>query len=97
MRDIHCHILPGVDDGSQDIETSINMLQAAQAAGITSIVCTPHCRDPWFDFDRMWDVYYELLPHAAGKIDLHMGFEVNHRKLVSLGLDWASKLTFDNG
>ena len=97
MRDIHCHILPGVDDGSQDLDTSLDMLAAAQAAGITSIVCTPHCRDPWFDFDRMWDAYYQLLPHAAGKVDLHMGFEVNHSKLMSLGLDWAPKLTFDNG
>ena len=27
------------------------MLEAAKAAGITSIVCTPHVRDPYFDYD----------------------------------------------
>ncbi len=52
MRDIHCHILPGVDDGSPDLEYSLAMLSAAREAGVTSIVCTPHCRDPYFDYDR---------------------------------------------
>ena len=46
MRDMHCHILPGVDDGSRSLEESLQMLEAAKAAGITSITCTPHCRDP---------------------------------------------------
>ena len=38
MRDLHCHILPGVDDGARDLQESLAMLQAAQNAGITSIV-----------------------------------------------------------
>ena len=46
MRDIHCHILPGVDDGSPDLDYSLQMLEAAKRVGVTSIVCTPHCRDP---------------------------------------------------
>ena len=43
MRDIHCHILPGVDDGARDLDESLAMLEAAKQAGVTSIVCTPHC------------------------------------------------------
>ena len=60
MRDIHCHILPGVDDGARTLEESLQMLQAAKDAGITSIVCTPHCRSPYFDFDKMWSAFHLL-------------------------------------
>ena len=77
MRDLHCHILPGVDDGARNLDESLAMLEAAKAAGITSIVCTPHVRDPYFDYDAMWDAYELLVAHADG-FPLTMGFEVNH-------------------
>ena len=38
MRDIHSHILPGVDDGAADLQESLAMIEAAKAAGVTSIV-----------------------------------------------------------
>ena len=94
MRDIHCHILPGVDDGSRNLEESLQMLEAAKAVGITSIVCTPHCRDPWFDYNKMWDAF-ELLQAHAGGFPLQMAFEVNHMKLMDLGMQWADYLHYD--
>lgn len=94
MRDVHCHILPGVDDGARDLDESLAMLAAAREAGITSIVCTPHCRDPYFDYDAMWDAYDLLVEHAGG-FPLTMGFEVNHAKLMDLGMQWADRLHFD--
>lgn len=42
MVDIHSHILPGVDDGSPDVETSLKMLQQAKNAGTQAVVLTPH-------------------------------------------------------
>lgn len=96
MRDMHCHILPGVDDGAHDLDESLRMLEAAKAAGVTSIVCTPHCRDPYFDYDAMWDAFELLRDHVDG-FPLTMGFEVNHAKLMSLGMEWASYLAFDGG
>jgi protein-tyrosine phosphatase len=66
MRDIHCHILPGVDDGARDLDESLAMLAAARAVGVTSIVCTPHVRDPYFDYERMWAAYDLLVAHAGG-------------------------------
>ncbi|WP_338450133.1 CpsB/CapC family capsule biosynthesis tyrosine phosphatase [Niallia oryzisoli] len=42
MIDIHCHILPGVDDGAQTIEESIQMVKEAVREGITTIIATPH-------------------------------------------------------
>ncbi len=44
MIDIHCHVLPSIDDGPSDIETSIKMLKIAADDGITHIVATPHFR-----------------------------------------------------
>ncbi|QGQ48279.1 tyrosine-protein phosphatase [Metabacillus sediminilitoris] len=42
MIDIHSHILPGVDDGAQSIEDSIEMAKQAVNEGITKIIATPH-------------------------------------------------------
>jgi protein-tyrosine phosphatase len=42
MIDLHCHILPGVDDGPSGIEESIAMARTASDDGITQIVATPH-------------------------------------------------------
>lgn len=40
--DMHCHIIPGVDDGASNIEESIEMLKTAYKEGIRYIVATPH-------------------------------------------------------
>ncbi|MGP4079208.1 tyrosine-protein phosphatase [Pseudalkalibacillus sp. R45] len=42
MIDIHCHILPGVDDGAGTVEDSIDMAKKAVDEGITTIIATPH-------------------------------------------------------
>ncbi len=42
MIDIHSHILPGVDDGSQSFEESVEMLRASVDDGVKAIVATPH-------------------------------------------------------
>lgn len=42
VTDFHSHILPGVDDGSNSIEESIEMLKMEAAQGITHVIATPH-------------------------------------------------------
>jgi protein-tyrosine phosphatase len=42
MIDLHCHLLPGIDDGPPDIEGSIAMARRALRAGIETVVATPH-------------------------------------------------------
>jgi protein-tyrosine phosphatase len=42
MVDLHCHLLPGVDDGPKDWETTLEMCRIAQQDGIRQIVATPH-------------------------------------------------------
>ena len=42
MIDLHCHLLPAVDDGAQNLEESLAMAEKAVEQGITHILCTPH-------------------------------------------------------
>lgn len=52
MIDLHCHILPGIDDGAKDIEDSIDMARAAVAEGITHILATPHYKNGHWDNEK---------------------------------------------
>ena len=94
MIDIHCHILPGVDDGSRSFDESIAMLQAAAGVGIDHIVCTPHCRSPWWNPAGIAAGYERLEPIARDMgIQMDLGYEVNWKKLYDLGIDVAPQLT----
>ncbi|WP_295093935.1 CpsB/CapC family capsule biosynthesis tyrosine phosphatase [Ruminococcus sp.] len=42
LTDHHCHILPGIDDGSDDVETSLQMIKSMREQGVERIVATPH-------------------------------------------------------
>ncbi|RHW32119.1 tyrosine protein phosphatase [Neobacillus notoginsengisoli] len=42
MVDIHCHILPGADDGAKNLQDSIMMAKVAMEQGITKVIATPH-------------------------------------------------------
>jgi protein-tyrosine phosphatase len=42
--DLHCHILPGLDDGARDLADAVAMAEQAQADGIEAICATPHIR-----------------------------------------------------
>ena len=45
LIDLHCHILPGVDDGSKDLQMSLEMAKVAVNQGISHILVTPHHMD----------------------------------------------------
>ena len=55
LCDIHNHLLPGIDDGSKDLETSAKMLHAFEGLGFTSTIPTPH-------------IYKELYPNTPETI-----------------------------
>jgi len=42
LIDLHCHILPGIDDGAGNLDVSLQMARAAVEQGITVVACTPH-------------------------------------------------------
>ncbi len=58
MIDIHCHILPCLDDGAGNMSDAIEMAELASAAGIKSIIATPHCNIPG-GFRNYWGLSLE--------------------------------------
>src|SRR5262249_28920510 len=59
MIDLHCHILPEVDDGAASLEEALAMAQFCVRDGITHIAATPHCNS------RTRLLRADILPHVA--------------------------------
>lgn len=71
MIDLHCHILPGLDDGARDLQDSLAMARQAQDDGIETVCATPHIRsDHDVDIDglvaRVAVVQRALVEHDVG-------------------------------
>jgi len=49
LIDLHCHLLPGADDGAKNLDTSLEMARLAVADGITVTACTPHILPSVYD------------------------------------------------
>jgi protein-tyrosine phosphatase len=49
MIDLHCHLLPGVDDGAKDLDSALAMARIAVADGIRTTACTPHIQPGVYD------------------------------------------------
>ncbi len=79
--DIHCHILPGVDDGSLDMATSLEMLRIADKNGITHLILTPHHKPMHHNVSPEHNVVYrkklqEAAKEAGIKAKLFSGNEI---------------------
>lgn len=74
MTDLHCHILPGIDDGARSLEVSLAMLKLAADAGTTDIVATPHADYRYrYDRQRVITAIQELRTLHPGLPRLHVG------------------------
>lgn len=83
MIDIHCHIIPGVDDGASDPLESLQMGETAEASGVTDIIVTPHCNIPGSygnycgpAYDRAIGSLRALFKEHGLSLRLHRGMEV---------------------
>lgn len=51
LVEVHSHILPGIDDGSPDVETSLKMIDMLKKQGAKAIVLTPHYYSDSISYD----------------------------------------------
>ena len=88
--DIHTHILPGVDDGAPDMETSRAMIRDAYEQGVRYIIATPHYRPEMFEpsMKKVIRVYHELRDYAEEVgIGLRLGCEYYRNEQMIRHLD----------
>ena len=90
MVDLHCHILPGLDDGAKTLEDSLAMAEEAIADGITHVVATPHANSEFaFDFARVRAAVNELKTKIGGRLTLTSGcdFHLSHENVIAIRKD----------
>jgi len=80
MVDIHCHILPGIDDGAVDMAMTIAMANIAVRDGIAAIIATPHFNGKQYDFARIVSLTDEVNKELASQgipLMLYPGAEIS--------------------
>lgn len=83
LIDFHTHLLPAIDDGSQSVAESLDMLEASRLQSVRCIVATPHFyadRTNLSDFLHQRDKAYELLlsQHTQAEPKVLLGAEVTY-------------------
>ncbi|MBW2536093.1 MAG: capsular biosynthesis protein [Deltaproteobacteria bacterium] len=81
MIDLHCHLLPAIDDGARDLDEALAMARMAVEGGITHAVMTPHVMPGTFDNDLSTieaavAQHRDVLGQAGIPLEIHVGGEV---------------------
>ncbi|MDD3414342.1 MAG: capsular biosynthesis protein [Bacteroidia bacterium] len=80
LTDMHCHLIPGVDDGAADERTAKQMLQMEYADGVRRIIATPHYRRGMFETPmetilKQFKVLQDLAAQVADDLQVELGCE----------------------
>ncbi|MBQ8835478.1 MAG: hypothetical protein IJ001_11240 [Oscillospiraceae bacterium] len=77
MIDLHSHILPDLDDGSQSLRDSLAMARMAVDSGVTAMAATPHCSgDRTREVYAAWQLLREALKENGIPLKLFPGMEI---------------------
>ena len=97
--DVHCHLLPGIDDGSQNMEQTMEMLRIAEANGISDAIVTPHYKQgrvgtPRKVIGEMIQEVESLARQNGLSIRLHPGTEIYYNSSLEEKLEsgWLSRM-----
>src|SRR5436190_5278214 len=101
LIDLHCHILPGLDDGPADMEETLEMARVAVTEGVHVVVATPHIRDDHpFDhagIEPLVDEVNSLLRDEGIDLQVVSGGEVALTKVAELDDDSLGPLCLGRG
>ena len=80
MIDIHAHVLPFVDDGSQSMDETLDLLKEEEKLGVTDIICTPHLRSKYrAEKNELIEIIDKVQQSANSNginVKLHLGREL---------------------
>ena len=80
MTEYHCHILPGIDDGAKDVETSLAMIEIMKAQGVERIVATSHFyahrEKSVAEFLKKRQAAFDKIRDKAAVKEIYLGAEV---------------------
>jgi protein-tyrosine phosphatase len=86
--DTHCHLLPGIDDGTRSLEEAVDLAAELVEAGVHTVVCTPHQSnrfptDPRAAAERLVELR-AALERAGSSLNLHLSAELSAAAALSL-------------
>ena len=73
MFDVHCHILPGIDDGSKNVQMSLDMLKLSAEQGVEGIIFTPHFYADMYSPEK----FLERRTRALKELEANLGHMTN--------------------
>lgn len=76
IADIHCHVLPGIDDGAVDIDMAMDMLRSADSQGVCDIFCTSHSWGFRENYSSQLESLRKRAEQEGLQIRLHSGCEI---------------------
>ncbi len=85
--DVHSHLIPGIDDGSPDMETSISLLRDLERLGYKKIITTPHIKSEVYPTDvTQLESLCDDLRHQAKLEGIQLEIEVGAEHLLDEGI-----------
>jgi protein-tyrosine phosphatase len=99
--DLHCHVLPGIDDGPDTIDGSLSLARAASAAGTRTLVATPHV-SAYYPNDaatiaRLVDELNQRLRAEGIALEIRAGAEIALTSATELGPEQLAGLSLGGG
>jgi protein-tyrosine phosphatase len=101
MIDLHCHILPGLDDGPTTMTDAVAMARMAAASGTTTVVATPHIDGRWgvrpSELSRRAAALTDALSSEGIPLDVRTGGEIDISRFADLRPDDLDRLRLGGG
>lgn len=99
MIDIHSHLLPLVDDGSDSVETSLTLLRECEEMGVTDVVLTPHYKNPYKktpeELKEVFNSFVKRKEENGIVVNLYLGSELHDSKNLKSRIKNGEVLTIN--